>query len=187
MARGNKMRLLVATALLLTMQCFAQKPNTSITRRDERNIYAQADATLRSFFEKLNFVSDPEASASDLVESIDQGFSGKTRIFYDAEFEVDDDTDPSVAPGDTHPKGIRDYLRQWRNFYKQSDNGSISITITDHTPIRVGQTNLFLKVFYTENLSGKDVDGKPFPKKYKKLQSCRCLIQTANGRPTSTS
>ncbi len=158
---------IVVLIVCCTAQADGQKLNTKLTTRDVKNIKAQAELTLSGLTRVMNTVADPSLSPSDLDEVIANAFIGDSRIFYQNEFEVDDDTDPDNATSDLQSKKISSYLRQFRNFYKQNKATSIRHEVTQVSDIYVGQTNLYLKVYYTQHLGGKSVDGKAYPKRYK--------------------
>jgi type IV pilus assembly protein PilF len=159
----------VLLALVLTAgtQSYAQKLNTKLSKRDVRNIKAQAELTIAGLGRLMNTVSDPSLTASDLDEAIGNAFTGEGRIFYQNDFEVDDDTDPENTKADETLLGISSYLRQFRNFYKQNKSGSIRLQVTDIPDVRIGQSNLYIKVYYTQYLNGKSRAGKAFPKSLK--------------------
>lgn len=159
--------LLLALLFVAVTQSQAQKLNTKLTKRDVRNIKAQAELTIAGYSRLMSTVSDPTLTPSDLDDAIGNAFTGESRIFYQNDFEIDDDTDPENNKADETLIGISNYLRQFRNFYKQAKSGSIRHQITDIPDIRVGQTNLYIKVYFTQFMNGKTRAGKAFPKTLK--------------------
>src|SRR5436305_1790244 len=131
-------RAFLITLLSLCGVCvFAQGAPKSITKRDEKNIRAAAEQTLTNFINLLNTVADPENSTSDLDDAISNAFTSdsRIRIFFQNDFEADDDLDPNIPPEEALTKDIKSYLRQFRNFYTQNKALSIRSAITEISQI----------------------------------------------------
>jgi Tfp pilus assembly protein PilF len=150
---------------------WSQRVPKSITRRDERNIKAAAEQTVGDLVNLLNMVSDPGNSDADLQDAIDNAFTAdsRMRIFFQNDFEADDDLDPNIPAGEAMGKDIRAYLRQFRNFYIQNKALSIRYQITQVGDIHVGESHLYLKVFFNQMMNGKDRRGNSFPSKVAKV------------------
>lgn len=162
-------------ALLLVSFCapsvLAQRVPKSITRRDERNIKSQAEQTVGDLVNLLNTVADPGNSDADLQDAIDNAVTAdsRMRIFFQGDFEADDDLDPNIPADEAMGKDIRAYLRQFRNFYIQNKALSIRYQITQVGDIHVGESHLYLKVFFNQIMNGKDRKGNEFPSKMAKV------------------
>lgn len=165
-------RILLTTLLSLFSVCaFAQKVPKSITKRDEKNIRAAAEQTLNTFINLLNTVADPENSASDLDDAISNAFTSdsRVRIFFQNDFEADDDLDPEIPADAAMTRDIKNYLRQFRTFYIQNKSLSIRSAITEISQIHIGESNLYLKVYYNQLMNGKNRKGNAFPAKMPKV------------------
>ncbi len=158
-------------AALIVPDAVAQNVPKSITRRDEKNIKAAAEQTVGDLINLLNMVSDPSNSTSDLDDAIDNAVTAdsRMRIFFQNDFEADDDLDPNIPADEAMGKDIRAYLRQFRNFYFQNKALSIRYQITQVGDIHVGQSHLYLKVFFNQLMNGKDRKGNAFPSKVAKV------------------
>ncbi len=150
---------------------FAQRVPKSITKRDEKNIRSAAEQTITNFINLLNTCADPDNTASDLDDAISNAFTSdsRVRIFFQNDFEADDDLDPSIPAGEALTKDIKAYLRQFRNFYTQNKALSVRSSITEISEIHVGESNLYLKVFFNQLMNGKDRKGAQFPSKMPKV------------------
>ncbi|MEO6831452.1 MAG: tetratricopeptide repeat protein, partial [Chitinophagaceae bacterium] len=104
---------------------------------------------------------------------------GGGRIFFQNDFEIDDDTDPENNTSGDNLKNISDYLKSFRNFYHQNKEGSIKLEVSDVSDIRVGQNNLYLVVYFTETMNGKTTGGKPYGKRLKRAEM---QVITENGQ-----
>ncbi|MBS1614712.1 MAG: tetratricopeptide repeat protein [Bacteroidetes bacterium] len=170
----NSCRKIFIAFILLCLSApvvWGQRVPTSITRRDERNIKAQAEQTIGDLVNLLNMVSDPDNSVTDLQMAIDNAMTAdsRLRIFFQDDFEADDDLDPNIPADEAMGKDIRAYLRQFRDFYKQNKALSIRYQITQVGDIHVGQLHLYLKVFFNQIMDGKDRKGNSFPSKIAKV------------------
>ncbi len=167
---------LLLLLLLWSAAAFAQKVPKSITKRDDRNIRAAATQTMESLVNLLNFVAEPENTSSDIDDAIANAFApdSKTRVFFQSDFEADDDLDAQAA-AENLTKDIKAYLRQFRNFYKQAKPLSIRYSVTEVSDIHIGEANLYLKVFFNQQMNGKDRDGKAFPSKMPKVAEMQIL------------
>jgi Tfp pilus assembly protein PilF len=156
---------------------FAQRVPKSITSRDKKNIRAAARQTVENLVNLLNTVADPDNSTSDLDDAIANAFNSesKIRIFFQNDFEADDDLDPSIPADESMTRDIKAYLRQFRNFYTQSKALSIRYDITDVSDIYVGEANLYLKVYFNQLMNGKDRKGGVFPSKMPKVAEMQVL------------
>src|SRR5262249_32135776 len=116
--RGKKPAL-IALLLCCSMVAFAQRVPQSISKRDEKNIRAAAEQTVNDLTNLLNTVADPDNSTSDLDDAISNSYTpdSRVRIFFQDNFEADDDLDPSIPAEEALTKDIKAYLRQYRNFY----------------------------------------------------------------------
>ncbi len=167
----RKSILVILLICVCTPVLWAQQVPKSITRRDERNIKAQAEQTIGDLINLLNMVSDPDNSVTDLQMAIDNSVTAdsKLRIFFQDDFEADDDLDPNIPADEAMGKDIRAYLRQFRDFYKQKKALSIRYQITQVGDIHVGELHLYLKVFFNQLMDGTDRKGNRFPSKIAKV------------------
>jgi tetratricopeptide (TPR) repeat protein len=162
---------LVTLLLLCSSIAFGQKVPKSITKRDEKNIRAAAEQTVGNLINLLNTVSDPGNTTSDLDDAISNAFTSdsRVRLFYQNDFEADDDLDPSISAEESMTKDIKAYLRQFRNFYIQNKALSIRYTITEISEIHIGESNLYLRVYFNQLMNGKDRRDNAFPSKMPKV------------------
>lgn len=161
---------------LWTINAFAQKAPTTITKRDDKNIREAAKQTIENLINTLNFVAEPDNSASDIDDAISNAITAdsRTRLFFQSDFEADDDMDAEAAAAGM-TKDIKAYLRQFRNFYKQSKPLSIRYNITEISDIHIGEANLYLRVYFNQLMNGKDRDGKDMPSKLPKVAEMQAL------------
>lgn len=169
--------------LLLTIStlppAIAQRVATKITQREDKNIKAAARSTIDALQRVLNSVSEPSFSSSDLDDIIGNSMVGGGRIFFQNDFEVDDDTDPENHTAGENLKNISDYLKGFRNYYHQNKEGSIKLEVSDVSDIRIGQNNLYVVVYFSQTMNGKTTGGKPFTKRLKRAEM---QVTTENGQ-----
>lgn len=161
---------LALVVLSVTLPVQAQRVPTSITQRDDKNIKAAARSAVDALQRVMNSVAEPSFSSSDLDDIIGNAMVGGSRIFFQNDFEVDDDTDPENKKSGESLKNISDYLKSFRNFYHQNKEGSIKLEVSDISNVRVGQNNLYLVVYYTQTMNGKTSSGKAFGKVLKRAE-----------------
>jgi tetratricopeptide (TPR) repeat protein len=167
--------------LLLLIGCAysstGQRVPKSITKRDERNIRSAAEQTVGNLVNLLNTVADPGNSTADLDDAIANAFNAdsRVRIFFQNDFEADDDLDPSIPADESLSKDIKAYLRQFRNFYFQNKPLSIRYNITEISEIHIGEANLYLKVYFNQLMNGKDRKDNAFPSKMPKVAEMQIL------------
>lgn len=166
----KRVLLFLALPLLFATPTLAQRVNTKITQRDDKNIKAAGRAAIDALQRVMNTVAEPSFSSSDLDDIIGNTMVGSGRLFFQNDFEVDDDTDPDNKTSGNSLKNITDYLKSFRNFYHQNKEGSIKLEVSDVSDVRVGQNNLYLVVYFTQTMNGKTTGGKPFGKSLKRAE-----------------
>jgi len=179
MAIGRKVLIVLSILLYGSMQADAQKVNSKISKRDDRNIREQAKATIEGLARLMNTIADPSLSSTDLDDAVANSLTGGSRIFYQDDFEVDDDSNPENNTSGTDLRNISTYLHQFHNFYHPKKEGSIKYDVTDIPEIRVGQNNLYLKVYYTQTMNGTNSHDVPFEKRFKVAEM---QVVSANGQ-----
>lgn len=148
----------------------AQRRGETLTARDTSNINYAAQGTLREFFSTLNLLAHPTTSEKDREELISDCFD-KTKIFYNEDFLIDDDTYPTkLNAASCQKEPVRKYLGVFQSRYNPNET-EIDYNIVSIWPVKRNPGGTYVTVVYRQHFKGKakepSVAGKTYAQNYR--------------------
>ncbi len=137
--------------------------SSGLTQQQLTRIQSDVTKTLDRLALHLSFLASPDTDEADLADAIEMQFAPPDNIFWNKEFELDDDADPRASAKGQQRVRVDEYLAKFHFRVKARSADAISLAILDFSPVYRGENGLFMQVIYRQRFSAVSPQGDPFP------------------------
>ncbi|MCF6130908.1 tetratricopeptide repeat protein [Flavobacterium wongokense] len=126
-----------------------------VTLKDGKEISYQAQATIESLQNLLNYVTFSDNAPSELAEVLANSYKpSRNRVFYDSKIIIEDDLNPASGLGNTKDSFAENYLNDLDLQYEKTTDATI--TFSNITVSNVKKKDyIFVKVRFDSNFGSK--------------------------------
>ena len=122
-----------------------------ITLKDGKEISYQAQATVESFQNLLNYVTFYDNAPSELAEVISNSYTpSRNRVFYDSRIIIEDDINPNYRLGNTKDSFAEKYLNDLDLQYEKTTDATITFSNIIVSNVKK-KDYIFVKVRFDSN------------------------------------
>lgn len=165
----------LCVAMLLATGGRAAEPDAGrgLTRQQVERIRADAAQTLERLGLHLSYLASPDTDESELADAIEMQFAPPDNIFWNKQFEVDDDADPGNLTKDEHRLHVDEYLAKFHFRVKGKNAESVRLKIIDMSSVYRGENGMFMHVVYSQTYDAISPHRDQFRKDVLKLAYLR--------------